>query len=253
MGTLAGRPDDAECRATGQGCTRGRRPAPQSVARRRLGSGDAKAARAVGAGCCQPIDRAVRPVQPAARMRALGPAPVAKAADATAAVLLREEGPLDATMARIGVHQRSDRARGLAETGRMTRGAIMSLTSPRGVVRRCGLNGCAPEALATDARRHSAPDPGAAASGERVRGTPVPIPVNGRDRCEEARHGRPGNSVDCGARQAGSGLVPVDLAGRSVVALSRAPRAGKWHAGRGSRRNLPDFAGAFRLMVADDW
>lgn len=241
MGTLAGRPDDAECRATGQGCTGGRPPAPQSVARRRLGSGDAKAARAVGAECCQLIDRAVRPVQPAARMRAQRFVSVAKAADATTDALSREEGPFDATMARIAVHPRSDRTRDLAETSRVT----------RGVVRRCGLNGCAPEALATEARRHSAPDPGAAASGERVWGAPVQIPVDGRDGCEEAFHGRPENLVDCGARQAGSGLVPVDLLGRSVVALSRVLRAGKWYAGPGSRRNPPAFAGAFCLMVAD--
>lgn len=241
MGTLAGRPDDAECRAIGQGCTRGRQPGSQSVARRRFGWGDAKAARAVGAGCCQPIDRAVRPVQPAARMRALGPAPVAKAVDATTEVLPCEEGPFDASVARVIVHQRSDWASDLAETSRVT----------RGLVRRFWLNGCAPEALATEARRHSAPDPGAAASGERVRGAPVPIPVNGRDRCEEARHGRPESLVDCGASQAGSGLVPVDLLGRSVGAFSRPPRAGKWHAARGSRRNPPDFAGSFCLMVAD--
>lgn len=243
MGTLAGRPDDAECRAMGQGCTRGRRPGQQSVARRRLGCGDAKAARAVGAGCCQPIDRAVRPVQRLARVRALGPAPVAKASDATIETLSREKGPFDATMARVIVHQRSDWASDLAETSRVT----------RGVVRRFWLNGCAPEALATEARRHSAPDPGAAASGERVWGAPVPIPVDGRDGCDEACHGRPETLVDCGASQAGwcLGLVPVDLLGRSVVALSRVLRAGKWYAGPGSRRHPPAFAGAFCLVVAD--
>lgn len=109
----------------------GRRQADPRIAARILGAlGDARSVLNVGAGAgsYEPTDRWVLAVEPSATMRAQRPDDAAPALDCTAETLPLDDDSVDAAMACVTVHHWPDRARGLAELRRVTRGPVVVFT-----------------------------------------------------------------------------------------------------------------------------
>jgi ubiquinone/menaquinone biosynthesis C-methylase UbiE len=92
--------------------------------------GDAKTVLNVGAGAgnYEPTDRSVTAVEPSAEMIAQRPPHLGPAVQASADSLPFEDKSFDASMAILTIHHWPDKAKGLAEMRRVTRGSIVLLT-----------------------------------------------------------------------------------------------------------------------------
>ncbi len=161
-------------------------------------------------------------VESSASMRAQRPGHLATPLNAVAEALPFPDGQFEASMATFTVHQWTALEAGLAEMRRVTRGPVVILTCDPALVQRFWLNDCAPDVLATEARRDPALDRITAVLGGVARIVPVPIPLHCQDGFNEAYYGRPERLLDEGARMAYSAWSFVSVATRSTyAAISR--------------------------------
>ena len=106
-----------------------------------------------GAGSYEPTDRYVVPIEPFATMRAQRPKHLAPAVRATAENLPFDDNSFDAALASLTIHQWPDKAKGLAELRRVTRGPIVIMTIYVDEFRRFWVMDYAPELDAGDRAR----------------------------------------------------------------------------------------------------
>lgn len=93
-----------------------------------LGDGDTVLNVGAGAGSYEPKDRAITALEPSAKMIAQRPLSDAKVVQGNAENLPFEDESFDAVMAVLTVHHWSDKAKGMAEMRRVSRGPIVILT-----------------------------------------------------------------------------------------------------------------------------
>ena len=107
-----------------------RRPDPRIAKRIVDALGDAWTVLNVGAGAgsYEPVDRAVTALEPSVAMIRQRPPTAAPAVRGRAEALPFENGSFDASMAILTVHHWTDKAKGLSEMRRVTRGRIVLLT-----------------------------------------------------------------------------------------------------------------------------
>lgn len=107
-----------------------RRPDPRIAARIAGALGPARRVLNVGAGTgsYEPDDRDVTAVEPSSEMIRKRPPGSARVVQASAEALPFEDGAFDAAMAVLTVHHWTDKAAGLAEMRRVTRGPVVILT-----------------------------------------------------------------------------------------------------------------------------
>lgn len=107
-----------------------RRPDPRIAAALLAALGEARTVVNIGAGTgsYEPADRRVAAVEPARAMIARRPAGAAPAVCAAAQALPFADSSFDAAMAVLTVHHWPDKAAGLAELRRVTRGRVVLLT-----------------------------------------------------------------------------------------------------------------------------
>jgi len=107
-----------------------RKPDPRIAAVIHAALGDARSILNVGAGAgsYEPTDREVTAVEPSAEMIRQRPPGAAPAVQASADALPFADKAFDAAMAVLTIHHWPDRAAGLAEIRRVTRGPIVLLT-----------------------------------------------------------------------------------------------------------------------------
>jgi len=216
--------------------------------------GDARSVLNVGAGAgsYEPADRWVLAVEPSAAMRAQRPSGLAPAIDAVAEALPFDDGAVDAAMAMLTVHQWPDPAAGLAELRRVARGPVVVLTFDPDALGGLWLMAYAPELLAVEAGRFPAVQAIAAALGPVTDVEVVPVPHDCVDGFAEAFYARPEALLDPDVRAAQSGwsFLPAGVEDRVVRELARDLASGAWDARWGALRDLCEFEGAVRLVVA---
>lgn len=93
-----------------------------------LGDSDTVLNVGAGAGSYEPEDRAITALEPSAEMIAQRPVSNATVVQGSAENLPFEDDSFDAVMAVLTVHHWSDKAKGMAEMRRVSRGAIVILT-----------------------------------------------------------------------------------------------------------------------------
>ncbi|MFF8828140.1 class I SAM-dependent methyltransferase [Streptomyces sp. NPDC015131] len=255
--------DDVDRGTVGAGRSSRRRPDERIARFVARALGDARTVLNVGAGSgsYENAARAVTAVEPSASVRALRPAPLVRAVDASDASdavdavaehLPFADGEFDAAMTLFSVHQWSDPWAGLREMRRVTRGPVVVLTRDPARVRDFWLYRYAPEVLDTEARRHPAVGELAAALGGDCGVTTVPIPLDCTDGFDEAYYGRPEMLLDPAARQACSAWSFVD--DRVREHFDRTLRAdlesGAWDAEFGHLRRQPAYDGSLVVVRA---
>ncbi|MEQ9662079.1 MAG: class I SAM-dependent methyltransferase [Parasphingopyxis sp.] len=107
-----------------------RRPDPRIAAHIDAALGDARRIVNVGAGTgsYEPMDRDVVAVEPSTEMIAQRTADAAPAIQGSAEHLSFDDDSFDAAMGVLTIHHWSDKARGLAEMRRVSRGPVVLLT-----------------------------------------------------------------------------------------------------------------------------
>jgi Methyltransferase domain len=205
-----------------------------------------------GAGSYEPPDCLVTPVEPSAFMRSQRVPGQPAAIEAVAEDLPFLDASFDAAMAMVTVHQWGDHDRGLRELRRVSRGPVVILTFDGDALDKFWLASYVPELIAAERRRY--PPIG------RIRDvlagtstvTAVPIPIDCTDGFTEAFYARPERFLDPAVRRAQSawGFVSVQVEQRAIDRLRNDLDSGEWDRRYGSARELAEFHGSLRLIVA---
>jgi SAM-dependent methyltransferase len=242
---------------TGTIYSRYRQPDPRIAARIHAAIGDARTVVNVGAGAgsYEPTDRHVIAIEPSRQLRSQRPTHLAPAVVACAEALPLDDLSVDASMATITVHHWKDRAKGLSELVRVTRGAIVVMAFDPERLHRLWINEYAPEYVAVE-RTRDVPIAELCAALEagnrRIEVRPVPIPFDCTDGFVEAYYGRPERFLDEDATRAQSGwtFVAPEALSRFRATLAADLASGAWDARHGHWRQLPQYEGSLRLIVS---
>jgi SAM-dependent methyltransferase len=245
---------DADYATISEAYTQYRRPDPRIAAHIAEALGAARTVLNVGAGAgsYEPADRDVTPVEPSASMRAMRPARLAVAVNATAESLPFDDDAFDAAMTTFSVHQWSDLRAGLREMRRVTRGPVVILTCDPDLVRGFWLQEYAPEVLDTEARRYPSTEELAAGLGGVVTVAKVPVPLDCTDGFNEAYYGRPEALLDPAARLSCSAwsFPGTDVHDRFTRELTRDLADGTWDRRHGLLRSQPALDGSLPLVTS---
>lgn len=249
---------DVDYDKIGQGYAAHRRPDPRIAAMIHAALGDARTVLNVGAGAgsYEPLDRHVIAIEPAEAMRRQRPPHLAPAINARAENLPLDDQSVDAAMATVTVHQWMDRAAGLHELLRVTRGPILLLTfDGEALGRYTWFAHYAPELIALERVRYpKIADLAAALSppGRVATVHEVPIPIDCTDGVTEAYYARPERFLDPAVTRAQSAwsLLDPDVRDRFLAHLGEDLSSGRWDAKFASWRTMATFSGSLRLIVS---
>jgi len=254
---VSARGGDVNYDTTGGGYASLRRPDPRIAAQAHHLLGDARTVINVGAGAgsYEPQDRYVVAVEPFATMRSQRPRHLAPALRASAESLPFDDGVFDAAMAMLTIHQWPDKAAGLREVRRVTRGPIVVLYFDVDEFKRFWLIDYIPELGEADRSRFGSLHEFRALLApisSRVDVHEVPIAIDCTDGFTEAYYARPERFLDPAVRAAQSAwnFVPTEVTERFVARLREDLASGAWDAKYAAWRTKPIFHGALRPVVA---
>jgi SAM-dependent methyltransferase len=245
---------DADYGSIGQGYARIRQPDPRIAAAVVDALGDAKTVLNVGAGAgsYEPVDREVTAVEPSESMREQRPRHLSRAIDATSESLPFDDKSFDASMASVTIHQWPHRERGLAEMRRVTRGPVVILTFDPIPPEPWWLLDYVPELFAVEAKRMPRLDTVGKALGGNIEIRTIMIPADCSDGFGQAFFARPERMLDAEVRRAMSAwsFVADDTVERFVLELGSDLKSGAWDKKYGAFRQLSEFDGGLRLVIA---
>ena len=227
-----------------------RRPDPRIAAVIEPALGEARTVLNVGAGTgsYEPADRTVTAVEPSAEMIRKRPPGAAPAVRATADALPFPDESFDAAMAVLTLHHWPDRAAGLREMRRVTRGRIVLLTFDPAA--RPWLTDYLPELAALDEAQMPP-----MADYERWLGpveiTPVPVPHDCIDGFLYAYWRRPEAYLDPLVRSGSSSFWALgEAAEKGLARLARDLEGGVWARRYRDLVALDAYDAGYRLVVA---
>jgi len=245
---------DVDYEAHGVGYSHRRRADPRIEALIHAALGPARSVLNVGAGAgsYEPLDRHVIAIEPSASMRAQRPPHLTPAIDGRAEALPLDDDSVDAAMATLSVHQWADKAKGLRELRRVSRGPVVILTFDGDDLHRFWLADYAPELIEAERHRFMPVHEIRSALGGTSSVMNVPIPADCTDGFTEAFYARPERMLDPGVRRSQSAwtFVPFEVQARLERTLGEDLRSGVWDARYGHWRLKPVYEGALRLIVA---
>jgi hypothetical protein len=238
----------------GHGYADQRRTDPVIAGRVHAALGAARTVLNVGAGTgsYEPDDRYVLAVEPSPAMRSQRPAHRVPAINAVAQNLPFDDRSVDASMALLTVHQWGTFELGLRELRRVTRGPVVILTFDADALDQFWLGDYVPDLIAFAQKRYPAIDIIRACLGGASTIEAVPIPHNCLDGFAESYYGRPERFLEHAVRQAQSawGFVTEADREKAVIKLRDDLQSGTWDENYGKLRELPQYEGALRLIVA---
>jgi SAM-dependent methyltransferase len=227
-----------------------RRPDPRLAAIIHAALGPAATVLNVGAGTgsYEPADRAVTAVEPSIEMIRKRPPGAAPAIQTWAEALPFADASFDAAMAILTLHHWADKAAGLAEMRRVTRGPIVLLTFDPSV--RPWLTDYLPQLAALDEAQMPAMADYEHWLGP-VRITPVPIPHDCSDGFLYAWWRRPEAYLDPHIRSGSSSFWALgDSAEAGLERLRRDLATGEWARRYGHLLDRDSYDAGYRLVVA---
>lgn len=201
-----------------------------------------------GTGSYEPADRSLTAVEPSREMiRKRSPA-AAAAIQASADDLPFDDKSFDASMAILTIHHWPDKAAGLREMRRVTRGRIVLLTFDPS--HRPWLTDYLPELAALDEAQMPA-----IADYERwlgaVQVTPVPVPHDCSDGFLYAYWRRPAAYLDRYIRSGSSSFWAIGDAESGLQNLRRDLETGAWQRRYADLLAVDEYDAGYRLVVAD--
>lgn len=227
-----------------------RRPDPRIAAVIEAALGDARTVLNVGAGTgsYEPADRIVTAVEPSSEMIRKRASGAAKVVQATAEALPFADDSFDAAMAVLTLHHWPNKAAGLREMRRVTRGRIVLLTFDPAA--RPWLTGYLPGLAALDEAQMPA-----MADYERWLGpvevTPVPVPHDCVDGFLYAYWRRPGAYLDPLIRSGSSSFWALgEAADAGLARLARDLGTGEWARRHADLLTQDAYDAGYRLLVA---
>lgn len=200
-----------------------------------------------GTGSYEPADRSVTAVEPSREMiRQRGPS-AAKAIQASADDLPLADKSFDASMAILTIHHWPDKAAGLREMRRVTRGPIVLLTFDP--AHRPWLTDYLPELAALDEANMPAMTDYARWLGH-VQITTVPVPYDCTDGFLYAYWRRPGAYLDARIRSGSSSFWAMGN-DEGLAKLKSDLETGAWERRYAGLLALDEYDAGYRLIVAD--
>lgn len=201
-----------------------------------------------GTGSYEPADRSVIAVEPSREMiRKRSPA-AAEAIQASAGDLPFDDKSFDAAMAILTIHHWPDKAAGLREMRRVTRGRVVLLTFDPSS--RPWLTDYLPELAALDEAQMPAMSDYERWLGP-VRITPVPVPHDCSDGFLYAYWRRPAAYLDTHIRSGSSSFWAIGNAEAGLQNLQRDLDTGAWQRRYAELLTLDEYDAGYRLVVAD--
>lgn len=227
-----------------------RRPDPRIAAVIAAALGEARRVVNVGAGTgsYEPADRAVVAVEPSSLMIAKRAPGAAPAVQARADALPFGDGEFEAATALLTIHHWPDKAAGLAELRRVTRGPIVLLTFDP--AHRPWLTDYLPDLAALDERIMPAMADYARWLGD-VRITPVPVPHDCIDGFLHAYWRRPAAYLDERIRSGSSSFWAIGAAAEPGLRRLREDlESGAWARRHADLAARDAYDAGYRLVVA---
>ena len=201
-----------------------------------------------GTGSYEPAERSVIAVEPSREMiRKRSPA-AAAAIQASADHLPFDDKSFDASMAILTIHHWPDKAAGLREMRRVTRGRIVLLTFDPS--HRPWLTDYLPELAALDEAQMPAMSDYERWLGP-VQITPVLVPQDCRDGFLYAYWRRPAAYLDARIRSGSSSFWAIGKAEAGLRKLRRDLETGAWDRRYADLLTLDEYDAGYRLVVAD--
>jgi SAM-dependent methyltransferase len=201
-----------------------------------------------GTGSYEPGDREVTAVEPSIEMIRKRPATAAPAVQASADDLPFDDKVFDAAMAILTIHHWPDKAKGLRELRRVTRGPIILLTFDP--VQRPWLTDYLPELASLDERNMPRLDAYADWLGP-VRIEPVPVPHDCTDGFLYAYWRRPEAYLDARIRSGSSSFWSIGGLDAGLSRLADDLASGEWDRRYGHLRAMDQYDAGYRLVIAD--
>jgi SAM-dependent methyltransferase len=227
-----------------------RKPDPRIAARIHSALGDAQRVLNVGAGAgnYEPTDREVVAVEPSAEMIRQRPADAAPVVQASAESLPFADNSFDAAMASLTVHHWGDKALGLAEMRRVSRGPIVLFTFDS-AFRDCWLTDYFPEIITMDDSQMPKIADYARWLGP-ITVSPVPIPHDCTDGFLYSYWRRPHAYLDPHIRKGISTFWKMQNAEAGLARLAADLESGAWDRRYGDLLELEELDAGYRLVVA---
>ena len=226
-----------------------RRPDPRIAAQIDAALGSARTVLNVGAGAgsYEPADREVTAVEPSLEMVRQRPPGAAPVVQATAERLPFADASFDAAMAILTVHHWADKARGLAELRRVSRGPVVVLTFDT-AHRGNWLTDYLPELIDHNERQMPQMSDYARGLGA-VEITPLPIPHDCSDGFLYAYWRRPRAYLDPPIRAAMSSFWAIGGAEEGLQRLADDLDSGRWNERYGHLLALDAIDAGYRLLT----
>jgi SAM-dependent methyltransferase len=227
-----------------------RRPDSRIAARIEAALGSARTVLNVGAGAgsYEPPGRRVMAVEPSLQMIGQRPPGSAPVVQASAESLPFADAAFDSAMAILTIHHWWDKARGLAEMRRVTRGPVVVLTFDP-AHRGNWLTGYFPGLIGLDERVMPTIAEFEGWLGP-VEVVPVPVPHDCRDGFMFAYWRRPHAYLDPRVRAAISAFWSIDGVEAGVARLARDLETGLWAERHGDLLDLTEWDAGYRLILA---
>jgi SAM-dependent methyltransferase len=201
-----------------------------------------------GTGSYEPADRQVTAVEPSIEMIRKRPASAAPVFQATADNLPFDDKSFDASMAILTIHHWPDKAAGLREMMRVTRGPIALLTFDPS--HRPWLTEYLPDLAVLDDSQM--PDMASYADWlGPVKVEPVPVPYNCSDGFLYAYWHRPEAYLDDRIRSGSSSFWSIKGLEEGLARLSYDLETGEWDRKHAPLRNLTEYDAGYRLVVGN--
>lgn len=200
-----------------------------------------------GTGSYEPTDRQVTAVEPSIEMIRKRWASAARVVQASADSLPFDDTSFDAAMAVLTIHHWPDKAAGLREIRRVTRGSIVVLTFDPS--HRPWLTEYLPELAALDERQMPEMSQYADWLGP-VKIDPVLVPHDCTDGFLYAYWRRPEAYLDERIRSGSSSFWSIQDLDAGLARLSRDLETGEWDRKRGHLRNQLEYDAGYRLVIA---
>jgi SAM-dependent methyltransferase len=202
-----------------------------------------------GTGSYEPAGRSVIAVEPSRAMIEKRPPEAAKAIQATAGALPFADKIFEAAMAILTIHHWPDKAAGLKEMRRVTRGPIVLLTFDPS--HRPWLTDYLPELSTLDEAQMPKMSDYERWLGP-VRITPVPVPHDCSDGFLYAYWRRPHAYLEPKIRSGSSSFFAIgDAAEKGLQKLRRDLESGAWQRRHAGLLTLEEYDAGYRLVVAE--
>jgi SAM-dependent methyltransferase len=238
----------------GEDYRRGRREDSRIAAPILAALGDASPVLNVGAGVgsYEPADRPVVAVEPSSIMLSQRPGEAAVGVRAVAERLPFGDGAFGGAMGVLTVHHWSDRALGLAEMRRVSRGPVVLFVRDPEAVRWWWLYHYFPATARLEKARETMIGDLAAMLGGRVEVIPVPIPADCTDGFNAAYWSRPAAYLDPEIWRSMSALALIPDRDRAdgMRRLAADTGSGEWRCRRGHLLHLDELDLGYRVLVA---